>query len=150
MLSAWKKDVCAGSRPVGPFGIMHEHGAMTPAFAAAGLTYSLTTASTTSRSPVVKTKPMLPTMYGMMDYQAGCSPSAHRLRMQRRIMVFLPKTSSALPRRAMRMSEICFEPTKSASTISARGYLLMHSSRCAKYATFFDLATMSVCCAAVC
>merc|ERR1719163_464004 len=73
MLSAWKKDVCAGSRPVGPFGIMQLHGAMTPALAAAGLTYSLITASTGSRSPVVKTKPMLPTMYGMIDSHAGCS-----------------------------------------------------------------------------
>merc|ERR1719238_935136 len=67
MLSAWKKEVCAGSRPVGPFGIVHELGAITPALAAAGLTNSLITASTGSRSPIVKTKPMLPTMYGMID-----------------------------------------------------------------------------------
>merc|ERR1740127_368554 len=54
MLSAWKKEVCAGSRPVGPFGMVHEVGAMTPALAAAGFTYSLTTSSITLNSPVVK------------------------------------------------------------------------------------------------
>ena len=31
MLSAWKKLVCAGSSPVGPFGIVQLAGAMTPA-----------------------------------------------------------------------------------------------------------------------
>merc|ERR1719271_714628 len=36
MLRAWKKEVCAGSRPVGPLGIVQLHGAMTPALAAAG------------------------------------------------------------------------------------------------------------------
>merc|ERR1719163_1116637 len=60
MLSAWKNDVCAGSRPVGPLGTVHETGAMTPALAAAGLTYSLMTASRSPNSPVVNTKPILP------------------------------------------------------------------------------------------
>merc|ERR1719201_3137890 len=35
MLRAWKKEVCAGSRPVGPLGIVQLHGAITPALAAA-------------------------------------------------------------------------------------------------------------------
>merc|ERR1719181_2759905 len=48
MLRAWKKEVWAGSRPVGPLGIVHEVGAMTPALAGAGLTYSLITSSTAS------------------------------------------------------------------------------------------------------
>merc|ERR1719238_1075904 len=59
MLSAWKKEVCAGSRPVGPLGMVQLTGAMTPALAAAGLTYSLITASIGSRSPLVNTKPTL-------------------------------------------------------------------------------------------
>merc|ERR1719238_913610 len=50
MLSAWKKEVCAGSRPVGPLGMVQSHGAMTPALAAAGFTNSLITASIGSRS----------------------------------------------------------------------------------------------------
>merc|ERR1719353_507705 len=144
MLRAWKKEVCAGSRPVAPLGIVQLQGAITPALAAAGLTYSLITSSMSVSSPWVKTKPMLPTMYGTMDSHAGWVPSAHRFRMHRRIIVFLPKTSSALPRRAMRMSEICLEPTKSAWTMKARGYLLRHSSRWAKYATFFERATISL------
>merc|ERR1719331_3772430 len=73
MLSAWKKEVWAGSRPVGPLGMVQLHGAMTPAFAAAGLTYSLMISSTASRSPAVKTKPMLPTMYGTIDSHSGCA-----------------------------------------------------------------------------
>jgi hypothetical protein len=39
MLRAWKKAVWAGSRPVGPFSILHPFGAMTPALAAAGLRF---------------------------------------------------------------------------------------------------------------
>mmetsp|Transcript_53083 Transcript_53083/g.137290 ORF Transcript_53083/g.137290 Transcript_53083/m.137290 type:complete len:249 (+) Transcript_53083:416-1162(+) len=134
MLSAWKNEVWAGSRPVGPLGMVQPKGAMTPALAAAGFTYSRMTSSTASRGPLVNTKPRLPTMVGMIASQSGCSPGhgSVRLRMQRRIIVFLPNTSSALPRRAMRISEICLEPTKSASTMNARGYLLRHSSRCAK------------------
>merc|ERR1719284_861488 len=59
MLRAWKKEVCAGSRPVGPLGMVQLHGAITPALAAEGLTYSLITSSTGSSEPEVKTKPML-------------------------------------------------------------------------------------------
>merc|ERR1719486_833034 len=60
MLRAWKKEVCAGSRPVGPLGMVQLHGAITPAFAAAGFTYSLITVSMSSKLPLVKTKPILP------------------------------------------------------------------------------------------
>mmetsp|Transcript_34074 Transcript_34074/g.77164 ORF Transcript_34074/g.77164 Transcript_34074/m.77164 type:complete len:220 (+) Transcript_34074:197-856(+) len=132
MLSAWKNEVCAGSRPVGPLGMVQLHGAMTPDLAAAGFWYSAMISSRTSRSPLVKMKPRLPRITGTMEAHSGWLPSSVRLRMQRRIMVFLPKISSALPRRAMRMSEICFDPTKSASTKNARAYLFRHSSRCAK------------------
>ena len=54
MLSAWKKEVWAGSRPVGPLGMVTDMGAMTPALAAAGLTNSRMTVSTVSSSPLVK------------------------------------------------------------------------------------------------
>merc|ERR1719240_1926054 len=80
MLSAWKKEVCAGSRPVGPLGMVQLVGAMTPALAADGFTYSLMTSSTASRSLQVKTKPMLPTMYGMSDAHSGCWSFSVRLR----------------------------------------------------------------------
>merc|ERR1719502_58014 len=80
MLSAWKKEVCAGSRPVGPFGMVQLVGAMMPALAADGLTYSLTTSSMTENSPIVKMKPMLPTMYGTIASHAGFGFSATRLR----------------------------------------------------------------------
>merc|ERR1719473_532306 len=73
MLRAWKKEVCAGSRPVGPLGIVQLHGAITPALAAAGFTNSVRTSKTESRSPLVKMKPRLPLMTGMMDSQSGCS-----------------------------------------------------------------------------
>merc|ERR1719197_1215460 len=69
MLSAWKNEVCAGSRPVGPLGIVQLHGAMTPALAAAGFTNS----ATTSRGPEVKMKPTLPTMTGRIASHSGCS-----------------------------------------------------------------------------
>merc|ERR1719240_1357898 len=49
MFSAWKKDVCAGSRPVGPFGMVQLHGAITPALAAAGFTNWLMTSSIASK-----------------------------------------------------------------------------------------------------
>merc|ERR1719310_1488854 len=64
MFSAWKKEVCAGSRPLGPLGMVTEHGAMTPALAEAGLTYSTMTSFTSARSTAENTNPMLPTMYG--------------------------------------------------------------------------------------
>merc|ERR1719247_473599 len=64
MLSAWKKEVCAGSRPVGPLGMVTEDGAITPALAAAGLTWTLMISSMSENSPLVKTKPMLPFMIG--------------------------------------------------------------------------------------
>merc|ERR1719453_2020591 len=66
MLRAWKKEVCAGSRPVGPLGIVQLHGAMTPALAAAGFTNSLRVSMVLSRSPQVKMKPRLPRMTGMI------------------------------------------------------------------------------------
>merc|ERR1719261_1980798 len=74
MLSAWKKEVCAGSRPVGPFGIVQLHGAMTPAFAAAGFWNWLMISSSTSSSPMVKMKPRLPFIIGMMDSHSGWEP----------------------------------------------------------------------------
>merc|ERR1719498_1227119 len=49
MLSAWKKEVCAGSRPIGPLGIVQLHGAITPALAAAGFTNSPRISMTESR-----------------------------------------------------------------------------------------------------
>merc|ERR1719183_2218697 len=64
MLRAWKKEVCAGSRPVGPLGIVQLHGAMTPALAAAGFWNSSITAWMSSSSPLVKMKPRLPRMMG--------------------------------------------------------------------------------------
>merc|ERR1719238_2615351 len=73
MLRAWKKEVWAGSRPVGPLGIVQLHGAITPALAAAGFTCS-----------------------ARMSSHSGCSPSSVRLRMHLRTIVFLPKMSSAL------------------------------------------------------
>mmetsp|Transcript_10006 Transcript_10006/g.24896 ORF Transcript_10006/g.24896 Transcript_10006/m.24896 type:complete len:232 (+) Transcript_10006:52-747(+) len=129
MLSAWKKEVCAGSRPVGPLGTTQSTGAMTPALADAGLTYSSTTVCSSARSPLVNMKPRLPFITGTIAAHSGWLPSEVRSRMQRRTMVFLPKISSALPRRAIRMSEICFDPTKSAFTMNARWYLLRHSVR---------------------
>mmetsp|Transcript_19236 Transcript_19236/g.40961 ORF Transcript_19236/g.40961 Transcript_19236/m.40961 type:complete len:201 (+) Transcript_19236:683-1285(+) len=132
MLRAWKNEVWAGSRPVGPLGIVQLHGAITPALAAAGFWNSSMISLMASSSPLVKMKPRLPFMIGIMVSHSGWSPSSVRLRMQRRIMVFFPKIISALPRRAMRMSEICLDPTKSASTMKARAYLVRHSSRCAK------------------
>merc|ERR1719287_49521 len=75
MLRAWKKEVCAGSRPVGPLGIVQLHGAITPALAAAGFANSFSTSRT-----------------GMMASHSGCSPSSVMLRMHLRIIVFLPKT----------------------------------------------------------
>merc|ERR1719183_518733 len=53
MLRAWKKEVCAGSRPVGPLGIVQLHGAMTPALAGAPFTNSFRTSMVPSRSPLV-------------------------------------------------------------------------------------------------
>mmetsp|Transcript_33865 Transcript_33865/g.80453 ORF Transcript_33865/g.80453 Transcript_33865/m.80453 type:complete len:232 (-) Transcript_33865:99-794(-) len=129
MFRAWKKEVWAGSSPVAPFGTMHSQGAMTPALAAAGLTYSSTTVCSSPRSPLVNMKPRLPFITGTIAAHSGWLPSEVRSRMQRRTMVFLPNTSSALPRRAIRMSEICFDPTKSACTMNARWYLLRHSVR---------------------
>merc|ERR1719284_1388490 len=90
MLSAWKKEVWAGSRPVGPLGIVQLHGAITPALAAAGFTCSARMSMMLSRSPLVKMKPRLPRMIGMMDSHSGCEPSSVRLRMHLRIIVFLP------------------------------------------------------------
>merc|ERR1719486_776932 len=74
MLRAWKKEVCAGSRPVGPLGIVQLHGAMTPALAAAGFTNSLSSSRTPSRSPLVKMKPRLPLMTGTIDSHSGWAP----------------------------------------------------------------------------
>merc|ERR1719197_1034652 len=62
MLSAWKNEVCAGSRPVGPLGIVQLHGAMTPALAAAGFWNSSMIVLMSSRSTLVKMKPRLPFM----------------------------------------------------------------------------------------
>merc|ERR1719159_1166218 len=53
MLSAWKKEVCAGSRPVGPLGIVQLTGAITPALAAAGTTNSSMVVLISERSRVV-------------------------------------------------------------------------------------------------
>merc|ERR1719183_1837616 len=66
MLRAWKKEVCAGSRPVGPLGIVQLHGAMTPALAAAGFWNSLMISWMSSRSPLVKMKPRLPLITSTM------------------------------------------------------------------------------------
>merc|ERR1719473_71920 len=70
MLRAWKKEVCAGSRPVGPLGIVQLHGAITPALAASGFTNSFSVSMTLSRSALVKMKPRLPFMTGMMAARA--------------------------------------------------------------------------------
>merc|ERR1719163_13508 len=91
MLRAWKNEVWAGSRPVGPFGMVQLQGAMTPALAAAGFTNF--------------------SIISMMVSYSGCSPSAHRSRRHFRIIVFLPKTTSAWPRIATNHTTAARQPT---------------------------------------
>merc|ERR1719247_769478 len=64
------------------------------------------------------------------------------LRRHVRIIVFLPIRIVALPRSLMRISCICFEPTKSTPTMRAFGQVSRRLISLAKYAGFLDLTTM--------
>eukprot|EP01085_Mycamoeba_gemmipara_P000832 Mycagemm_TRINITY_DN10317_c2_g1::TRINITY_DN10317_c2_g1_i2::g.832::m.832 type:complete len:118 gc:universal TRINITY_DN10317_c2_g1_i2:601-248(-) len=60
MLSAWRKEVWVGSRPVGPAGTTTSLGARVPTLAGASTRRPTTLFFTVLRSPLVNTKPMLP------------------------------------------------------------------------------------------
>ncbi|ENN72906.1 hypothetical protein YQE_10476, partial [Dendroctonus ponderosae] len=62
MLRAWKKDVFSGGSPVFWAGITTDNGAMAPARAGALTLFSNSLSLTSTRSPLVKTKPTFPLM----------------------------------------------------------------------------------------
>lgn len=64
MDKAWKKDVFSGPRPVFWAGILTSTGAMAPARAAAGTLLARILSRTSTKSPLVNTKPTLPLMWG--------------------------------------------------------------------------------------
>mmetsp|Transcript_37823 Transcript_37823/g.118521 ORF Transcript_37823/g.118521 Transcript_37823/m.118521 type:complete len:203 (-) Transcript_37823:91-699(-) len=131
--SVWKKEVFSGPQVVGPGGMMTFTGAMAPTRAGAGTTLAMTTSRTSLRSPLVKTKPTLPTSVSMSCSIGWPSFLATNWPRHLRIMVFLPMRISALPRRAMRTCWICFEPTLSTPTTKSLLYLPSISSIFWKY-----------------
>merc|ERR1719420_1458085 len=143
MFRTWKKFVEDGSKPVGPIGSLTSQGARTTAFAAALTLFSTQVVRISSMSPWQKMKPMLP----LIAFSSSSKPSdgftSWWLRRQVRIIVFLPISTVAFPRKAIRISCICFDPTKSTPTMSAFGHVSRRFTSFAKYAGFFDLTTIS-------
>mmetsp|Transcript_6236 Transcript_6236/g.20041 ORF Transcript_6236/g.20041 Transcript_6236/m.20041 type:complete len:246 (+) Transcript_6236:270-1007(+) len=128
MFRAWKKAVWEGSMPVGPEGSERSTMETCPVLAAAErrclLMVSLMSSSVQF---VAKMKPMLPftAERSLSRPASGCS-SCPRTR-PLRIIVFLPMSTTALPRSSMRMSCICLEATWSTPMRSAWGWLTHRS-----------------------
>mmetsp|Transcript_31169 Transcript_31169/g.95827 ORF Transcript_31169/g.95827 Transcript_31169/m.95827 type:complete len:213 (-) Transcript_31169:137-775(-) len=125
MFKAWKKAVCEGSMPVGPDGRFMFTMDTCPVLAAAGsLNFFKHSLMSSNVQFVAKMKPILPsTLLRKLSMPASgffSWPSARALR----IIVFFPMTTTALPRRSMRMSCICLEATWSIETMSAFGWLM--------------------------
>jgi len=122
MFNAWKKAVCEGSMPVGPEGMLKSTMEITPALAAAGsLRLPMTSLMSSKVQFVAKMKPRFPTMTARNFSRPASGYSSCEFESALRIMVFLPNNTVALPRRSMRMSCICLEPTWSALTMRAFG-----------------------------
>merc|ERR1712127_771946 len=130
MLRVWKKEVCPGSRSVGPAGMVTLMGAMTPALAPAGSLEDVTSLRIALRSPLVKTKPMLPLIRGRRLKRAGFFSAFSRRTL--RIIVFFPMRISPRPRMAARTVCICLDPTKSTVMIKMFLKLLRHVSSLAQ------------------
>mmetsp|Transcript_36188 Transcript_36188/g.94121 ORF Transcript_36188/g.94121 Transcript_36188/m.94121 type:complete len:231 (+) Transcript_36188:234-926(+) len=121
MFRVWKKEVWEGSRPVGPAGMVTATGAMAPARAGAPTSLSLRTSKISENSALVKTKPRLPLMRGTnFSKKASSSCSTANWRKALLIMVFLPKRTTAFPRRSTRTFWSCLEVTLSACTVQQR------------------------------
>mmetsp|Transcript_54676 Transcript_54676/g.155585 ORF Transcript_54676/g.155585 Transcript_54676/m.155585 type:complete len:246 (-) Transcript_54676:120-857(-) len=128
MFRAWKKEVCEGSMPVGPAGMAQSTMDTWPVLAADGRrNFWRVALMSSSVQFVAKMKPRLPRISerSLSRPASGyCSwPSCRPFR----IIVFLPISTTALPRRSMRMSCICFEATWSTQTMSALGWFTQRS-----------------------
>mmetsp|Transcript_1988 Transcript_1988/g.6353 ORF Transcript_1988/g.6353 Transcript_1988/m.6353 type:complete len:209 (+) Transcript_1988:207-833(+) len=119
--SAWNHDVWPGSQPVGPGGTMTSTGAMAPTRAGAGTRLATIVSRVWIRSASVKTKPMLPCTYGSSSAMGWSGFSARNSRKTLRMVVFLPISTVALPRRAWRICCIWREPTLSTPTTKHLG-----------------------------
>lgn len=117
--NAWKNEVFSGPSPVFCAGITTGNGAIAPARAGARTLFSSSLSRTSTKSPRVKTKPTLPLMCGnsfsSAELRSRCPLIAFR------IMVFLPMSTTALPRSDNLICCICFEPTLSAPTMKHFG-----------------------------
>mmetsp|Transcript_12835 Transcript_12835/g.17979 ORF Transcript_12835/g.17979 Transcript_12835/m.17979 type:complete len:200 (+) Transcript_12835:601-1200(+) len=134
-LRAWNHWVWPGSQPVGPGGTTTSLSATCPARAEAGTRFSLMTLRISLTSSLVKMKPMLPTTSGVID-SIGCEPpcsSKNSIKI-RRIMVFLPISTTARPRSAMRICWNCLLPTLFAPT-----------TRILRYSSSSDLVRVKYC-----
>ena len=100
---------------MGPAGTTTLHGATAPTLAGAGRVLLSKTSRTSPSDPEQKTKPTLPRQHSssLMTLGANSGFSSQNSRMTLRIMVFFPIKISALPRNAIRVSWICFDPTLS-------------------------------------
>lgn len=127
ILKAWKKEVFSGGKPVFCAGITTERGAMAPARAGARTLFSNSLSLTSTKSPLVKTKPTLPLMWGNSFSRAAFASKWPLIAL--RIIVFLPISTTAAPLNEIRICCICFEPTLSAPTMKHFGY---SSSSCYK------------------
>mmetsp|Transcript_15673 Transcript_15673/g.31752 ORF Transcript_15673/g.31752 Transcript_15673/m.31752 type:complete len:246 (-) Transcript_15673:133-870(-) len=133
MFRAWKKEVWEGSMPVGPEGSERSTMETWPVLAAAVLRcFLMTSLMSSSEQLVAKMKPMLPLteLRSLSRPASGCSswPKASALR----IMVFLPMSTTALPRISTRISCICFEVTWSTPTSNALGWFTQRSTSLSK------------------
>mmetsp|Transcript_96776 Transcript_96776/g.301850 ORF Transcript_96776/g.301850 Transcript_96776/m.301850 type:complete len:246 (-) Transcript_96776:129-866(-) len=133
MFRAWKKEVWEGSMPVGPEGSDMSTMETCPVLAAADRRCFLSVSRMSSRVQfVAKMKPMLPfTAARSLSRPASgyCSwPKARPFL----IMVFLPMSTTALPRSSMRMFCICLEATWSMPTSRAWGWLTQRSMSLSK------------------
>merc|ERR550514_79136 len=144
MFRVWKKFVCDGSMPVGPAGSFTSHIEMTPALAAAGFTLLVQIVRISSMSEWQNTKPMLPFTMSMRLWRFRCGAFSMWFFRQVRIIVFFPIRIVALPRSAIRISCICFEPTKSTWMTSIFGHDSMRLMSFSKYAGFFDFTTIAM------
>mmetsp|Transcript_93417 Transcript_93417/g.183152 ORF Transcript_93417/g.183152 Transcript_93417/m.183152 type:complete len:230 (+) Transcript_93417:105-794(+) len=138
MLSAWKKLVCDGSMPVGPEGMFKLTTDTWPGFAAESLRCFPKQSRMSSRVQfVAKMKPMFPRTFARNVSMPASGWRSCPISNPFRIIVFLPITTTALPRRAIRMSCICLEATWSTVTIRAFGAVVQSSISLSKYLLFF-------------